>query len=159
MRPQMSYLVGDVTQMGSIAADSSVDVVLDKSTLDALLCGDKSFLMAAKMLSEVQRVLKTGGYYIMVSYGEPESRLFHVERAFLSFDITYWKMTNTVTQRKHADTDSEEETTRVNYIYVCKKLPDANEMAALYYSLTLEQLEKEEEEIEAELASQKQVQD
>lgn len=72
VRPRMSYLVGDVTQMESIADDNTVDVVLDKSTMDALLCGDQSFLMTAKMLYEVQRVLKVGGFYIMVSYGEPD---------------------------------------------------------------------------------------
>ena len=58
--------------------DESYDIVIEKSTLDAILCGDKSFLNAAKMLKEVQRVLKTGGLYIIISYGSPDNRLFHL---------------------------------------------------------------------------------
>ena len=115
-------------------ADGSFDVVLDKSTMDALLCGDNSFLMTAKMLHEVQRVLKPGGYYVMISYGDPESRIFHLEREFLSFDITYYKKTNYV---KEPASDSEgsgsEEKVKVNHIYVCQKLADADEVSEKYY--------------------------
>ena len=62
-------------------------MVIDKSTIDALLCGDQAFIMTAKMLKEVTRVLKVKGRYFAVSYGTPESRLFHLEREFLSWDI------------------------------------------------------------------------
>lgn len=46
-------------------------------TLDAILCGKRSFMNAAVMLKEVQRVLKTGGIYIAISYGNPQSRFGH----------------------------------------------------------------------------------
>ena len=47
----MSYEVMDVTDMKY--PDSSFDVAIDKSTIDALLCGDNAYLMVAKMLKEV----------------------------------------------------------------------------------------------------------
>ena len=53
------------------------DLVIDKGTLDALLCGDYSFLKAAFMLKEVQRVLKINGIYLAISYGTPVNRVFH----------------------------------------------------------------------------------
>jgi ubiquinone/menaquinone biosynthesis C-methylase UbiE len=58
--------------------DEHFDVIIDKSTMDALLCGDQSFLNVAIMTKEVQRVLKTGGVYIVISYGQPENRIAHL---------------------------------------------------------------------------------
>lgn len=53
--------------------------------MDALLCGDFNFIDVARMLAEVQRVLKEGGFYIVISYGQPSTRLFHFDRAHLDF--------------------------------------------------------------------------
>jgi hypothetical protein len=58
--------------------DNSFDLIIDKSTMDALLCGDQSFLNTAIMTKEVQRVLKTGGIYMIISYGQPENRINHM---------------------------------------------------------------------------------
>lgn len=80
----MQFVIGDVTDMSEFESNS-FDVLIDKSTIDALLCGDNSFVMTAKMLGEVQRVLKVGGIYFVISYGAPETRVFHLEREFLSF--------------------------------------------------------------------------
>lgn len=63
------------------------DTIIDKSTLDALLCGDQSFIDVALMLNEVSRVLKVGGYYIIISYGTPDNRVFHLQRDNLSFEL------------------------------------------------------------------------
>jgi len=54
------------------------DLVIDKSTMDALLCGDHSFLNVAIMTKEVQRVLKTASFYMVISYGMPENRVVHL---------------------------------------------------------------------------------
>jgi ubiquinone/menaquinone biosynthesis C-methylase UbiE len=70
--------------------DNTFDLAVDKSTIDALLCGDSSFLNVAIMTKEVQRVLKTGGIYMIISYGQPENRVFHLEREHLSFDINIY---------------------------------------------------------------------
>jgi ubiquinone/menaquinone biosynthesis C-methylase UbiE len=80
----MKWMVADALNMPEFK-DESYDVIIEKSTLDAILCGDKSFLNAAKMLKEVQRVLKTGGLYVVISYGSPENRLFHLVNFHLAF--------------------------------------------------------------------------
>ena len=51
--------------------DEFFEMIIDKSTIDALLCGSFAYLNVAIMLKECQRVLKTGGYYIAISYGVP----------------------------------------------------------------------------------------
>lgn len=70
--------------------DQTFDLAIDKSTIDALLCGERSFINVSIMLKEVQRVLKDGGIYMIISYGQPENRVFHLERDFLGFDINIY---------------------------------------------------------------------
>ncbi|CAL5412942.1 unnamed protein product [Camellia sinensis] len=56
----------------------SFDAVIDKGTLDSLLCGSNSQINAARMLEELMtnyRVLKDKGVYILITYGVPISRL------------------------------------------------------------------------------------
>jgi ubiquinone/menaquinone biosynthesis C-methylase UbiE len=60
--------------------DEFFDLIIDKSTIDALLCVDKAYLNVAIMMNECQRVLKTGGYYVAISYGMPENREIHFKR-------------------------------------------------------------------------------
>ena len=80
-RPKMTFCQMDVRDIK--LESNSVDLAIDKSTIDALLCGEDSFTNVAKMIKEVQRVLKIGGYYMIISYGNPESRVFHLKRKFL----------------------------------------------------------------------------
>lgn len=84
-RPLMIWKEMDALDLQFL--EDSFDVVLDKSTLDAILCGEMSFINSAIMLKEVQRVLKIDGLYLAISYGAPESRIFHLEREHLSFDL------------------------------------------------------------------------
>ena len=51
-RENMRYEVMDCTNMVGIP-NESFDVVIDKSTIDALLCGNNAYLMVAKMTLEV----------------------------------------------------------------------------------------------------------
>ena len=53
--------------------EGAFDAVVDKGTLDALLCG--SVDDAREMVTEMQRVLSKGGAYVQVSAEDPEARL------------------------------------------------------------------------------------
>jgi ubiquinone/menaquinone biosynthesis C-methylase UbiE len=70
--------------------DNYFDLAIDKSTIDALLCGENSFINVTKMIKEVQRTLKVGGVYMVISYGQPDNRVFHFERAHLDFEVTIY---------------------------------------------------------------------
>ena len=71
--PKMSFKVMDVLDMKEIQT-GSFNTVIDKGTLDSVLCGDNSVPNAQKMISEVHRVLAPGGHYICITYGHPEHR-------------------------------------------------------------------------------------
>ena len=119
--------------------DETFDLVIDKSTIDAILCGDHGFMLVAKMLKEISRVLKTGGYYIIISYGNPETRMVHLERDHLAFEIQIYTI-------KRQDDDEQEKT---HYVYICKKLPEAidnlNNFDLVYKELEQEELEGAED--------------
>ena len=59
----------------------SFDAVLDKATFDSVLCGEGGAERAERMLSEISRVLKPGGTFVMLSNAAPEERLAtHLEK-------------------------------------------------------------------------------
>ena len=62
--------------MKELFEDETFDCVIDKGLLDSILCGAYSKQNSRKMLLEISRVLKNKGYYICVSYGDPDIR-FH----------------------------------------------------------------------------------
>ena len=68
---------------------SSFDCVLDKGTLDAILCGSDSSKHAHSMLSECQRVLRPGGCLLCITYGQPSSRLSYLEQRSYEWDVSY----------------------------------------------------------------------
>ena len=94
--------------------DETFDLVIDKSTLDALLCGEDAFVNVALMTKEISRVLKTGGIYLVISYGSPEYRLYHFKRKHLAFDVQVIE----IKDKKRQEVSS-------HFAYVCKKLPEA----------------------------------
>ena len=51
-RQKMKYEVMDVCDMSNYPA-GYFDLAIDKSTIDAILCGDHAYLNVAKMLKEV----------------------------------------------------------------------------------------------------------
>ena len=67
----------DVRKLGYESA--VFDAVIDKATLDSLLCGENSTANSGLYVKEVARVLKPGGVFIVVSFGAPENRLSYLE--------------------------------------------------------------------------------
>ena len=143
LRPKMTWHVMNVTDMREFE-DNTFDLAFDKSTIDAILCGDDSFVNVAMMMKETQRVLKVGGHYFAVSYGQPDARSYHFQHPFLHFLNREFILYDSDCQ-----TD-EEKQNQCHYIYVSKKLDGADEVSAEYYDECLAQL-KLEAEIQKEL--------
>lgn len=72
--PQLKYIQMDVRAMNAFEA-GFFDAVIDKGTLDSILCGSNSRENADKMLKEIARVLKDKGVYILITYGAPNFRV------------------------------------------------------------------------------------
>ena len=144
-RTKMTYEVMDVRD---IKYDNNYfDLAIDKSTIDALLCGDDAFINVAKMIKEVQRVLKVGGYYMIISYGTPDNRVLHLNRKFEKFNIEIIKIEKDYIEEEGYDS--------YHYIYLCKKLEGADEISNKYFDETIksliEQQKREDEGEEEEL--------
>ena len=92
--------------------------------MDALLCGDDAYLKVAMMLKETQRILKPGGHFFFISYGLPPAREYHFETPFLSFE-------NGQTEICALKTNEGEPW--CHWIYVSKKLPDADQVSEAHY--------------------------
>jgi SAM-dependent methyltransferase len=74
------FVPGQVMNCCSLGyPDASFDAVIDKATLDSLLCGENSTANTGRYVGEVCRVLKPGGVFIVVSFGTPENRLSYLE--------------------------------------------------------------------------------
>ncbi|KAJ3110863.1 hypothetical protein HDU96_006227 [Phlyctochytrium bullatum] len=84
--PTLTWHVMDVRSL--TFPDASFDVVLDKATLDALLCekGDvwnpspAIVADAEKAVEEAWRVLKNGGKLVYITFGQPHFRRSYFER-------------------------------------------------------------------------------
>ena len=139
----MTYEVMDVRDLKY--EDNTFDLAVDKSTIDALLCGEDAFINVAKMIKEVQRVLKVGGYYMIVSYGTPEYRMLHLSRKFEKFNIQVLKIEKDFVEEDGYD--------KHHYIYLCQKLEGADEISKQFFDKTIEELVKqqmEEEDVQEE---------
>ena len=99
--------------------DRGHDLIIDKATMDTLLCSENPYLTVARYLKEVQRVLRLGGKYLLISTGTPEKRLLHLQRSHLSFQIE-------IVEIKRMTDDFEV----THYCYICTKA-GGSEKAAL----------------------------
>lgn len=71
----------DCTDMSFEA--STFDIVIDKSTLDSILCAGE--IQAKKYIDETFRVLREGGKLLILSYASPNQRLKYLR----DFNVTY----------------------------------------------------------------------
>lgn len=68
--------------------NESFDAVLDKGTIDGIMCSEDYLVTAHRVIMEVFRVLKLGGIYLLVSYSSPTNRRYLLERPCLGFSVT-----------------------------------------------------------------------
>lgn len=80
-RLEIRFLEGDVTAMEF--ADGSFDVVVDKGTLDAMMCGQDEDVWSpsasvvasvGRYVDHVHRVLRGGGTFLYFTFGQPHFR-------------------------------------------------------------------------------------
>jgi len=85
--PKMQWLRMDAAKLE--LPDSSFDLVIDKGTMDSILCGANSFHNVHQMNKNVSRVLKRGAHYVVISYGQPDTRIDHFRRKRLSWTVEH----------------------------------------------------------------------
>lgn len=108
-RPEISFEVADCLKMKSIDS-KSFDLVIDKATFDVLLTYENPYLTVSRYLREIQRVLRLGGNFVLITTGSPDTRMFHLTREHLKFEIRHMEV-----QRKTDDC------VVTHYVYICTK--------------------------------------
>jgi len=88
-REGMTFVVADMSkpqdEPQQILANASYEMIVDKGTIDALLCVDSG---CAGMLCEAHRMLVVGGVYVVVSFHSPELLAVLLTPSALSFEVT-----------------------------------------------------------------------
>lgn len=72
--------------------DSFFAAVVDKGTMDAVLCAKHGQQDTFRYLREVDRVLRPGGTFLLISLGSPVGRLDVLKKAGLNWDIQVYLM-------------------------------------------------------------------
>ncbi|KAJ6825605.1 methyltransferase-like protein 13 isoform X1 [Iris pallida] len=138
--PQLEYMQMDVRDM-SFFQDESFHCVIDKGTLDSLMCGTNAPLSAFQMLEEVSRILKPGGTYMLITYGDPSVRVPHLNKTGCKWKIMLYVIPRPgyqagdgssssksimepvpLTDKGLLPTDFILEDPDSHYIYICKKM-------------------------------------
>ncbi|KAM7512359.1 hypothetical protein LguiB_011234 [Lonicera macranthoides] len=122
--PELKYMQMDVRDM-SFFPDESFDSVIDKGTLDSLMCGTDAPISAAQMLGEVRRLsvslmssqnytyrislvhlllLIPGGIYMLITYGDPKARIPHLTREVCNWKIELYIISRPGFQRPASST-------------------------------------------------------
>ncbi|KAJ3683835.1 hypothetical protein LUZ60_014062 [Juncus effusus] len=136
---QLKYMQMDVRDM-SFFSDESFDCVIDKGTLDSLMCGQDAPLSASQMIQEVSRLLQPGGIFILITYGDPSVRINHLNQPGCSWKIILYIIPRPGFQLKPSTSSRKSFTEPVplteagqlpadfspedpdsHYIYICKK--------------------------------------
>merc|ERR1719454_1437872 len=118
-KPGMIYKQMDARAMGGELADGSFHAVIDKATIDSILCGEGSTHNAQKMLAEVSRVLQPNGVYIAVSHGQPSYRLTYLQRPEFGWNVKIFTVQKPMMgMTASLSTDDKD---NVHYVYVCMK--------------------------------------
>lgn len=74
---RLQYEVMDVRELRF--GDEAFDLIVDKGTLDSVVCGTDVKKAVSEYLTGLSRVLRSGGLLLVMSYGRPDDRQFYLE--------------------------------------------------------------------------------
>jgi ubiquinone/menaquinone biosynthesis C-methylase UbiE len=104
--------------------DGVFNIVLDKATIDSVLCAEGSLPLVAKCLSEISRVLASDGVFICISHGNPNNRLPVFEKPEYGWSVSVQNVPKPMLKimKDHVLPQGNPEDERVyHYIYICTK--------------------------------------
>jgi hypothetical protein len=108
----------DISEPIDILDSDSFSCILDKGTLDCVVCTDDSYAKKAKiMLDNIHRILSPGGCYICVSYGRPETRLSYFKDPSYKWQVESQKIAKKASLELFERIDQEP----FYYVYICTK--------------------------------------
>lgn len=73
------------------------------------------------MVSEIYRVLKQNGVYIIISYGQPEYRLNYLEKPEFEWTVKVQQIAKPTITSSVSIASEDKESPNVHYVYICRK--------------------------------------
>jgi EEF1A lysine methyltransferase 4 len=119
-REDMEYTAMDIRNMEFIP-DDCFDCIIDKALFDSLLCGENNFDSVQRAVREVYRTLKSGGHYIMVSHGPPNTRMHHLNPSSIRWDVEVVELEKPELLDKPVTMKKGTERGPNHFIYICRK--------------------------------------
>lgn len=95
-------------------------VIIDKATLDSVLCGENALPVVEKMMQEIYRVLTPGGIFICVSNAEEQNRRPLFSEAQWDYSVL------SIEKKLVIDAEEEKDTKNYHKIYILTKKSDSN---------------------------------
>jgi len=117
-RPGLRWLAADATDLETVLPSDEFALVVDKSTLDALLCNEQYAPVIAKFLHEAFRVTAPGGVYVSISFNEPDRMLRLLRHRAFNWQVRALPLLD----RKQKESGS--------FMYICVKNQPTEESVA-----------------------------
>jgi RAT1-interacting protein len=70
--PRLQWFAMNCAQL--LFEADSFDLVMDKGTIDAIMCGDDGEVIVDATMAEAFRVLRNGGHFVEITFGTPAER-------------------------------------------------------------------------------------
>merc|ERR1712166_474542 len=115
LKTDMRWQATDVLKLA--VNESTFEAVIDKGTMDSILRGAASARRVAQMCKNISRVLKPGGVYIVLSYGQPDYRLSYFAREKYNWKVMPVQPISKPCVGAVADPDP----ANVHYVYIMQK--------------------------------------
>ena len=75
-RPSLFWKTMDAQNLDF--SDGFFDIIIDKSTIDCMVCCQNAEKLIENTMKECQRVLKPTGYLLSISLSDPSKRIPHI---------------------------------------------------------------------------------
>lgn len=90
--PTLEYLQGDAMAMQTTFEPKSFHCIIDKGTIDSILCGYDSAPNADLCMNGIYNTLSNRGIFICVSYGTKDMRMEYIEKPEFNWKISVYQV-------------------------------------------------------------------
>jgi ubiquinone/menaquinone biosynthesis C-methylase UbiE len=122
-KPGMQFKKMDLRDMDF--PDCVFDAVLDKATIDSILCAEGALPLASKCLGEISRVLQAKGVFACISHGHPNTRMSILDRPEYGWTVSVQNvpkpMLKLMKDHMLPEGNGEGEERVYHYVYICVK--------------------------------------
>lgn len=101
--------------------ENKYDVIIDKGTLDSILCSEGSSQNAIKAIRNIYKSLNNNGRYICISYGIPDYRSQYFETDFTWTLEIHKILKGMIETTNTTPEESPKNLLNYHYIYICHK--------------------------------------